>query len=135
MYGSCTEGDKSPLETQKNVIPFLCSCTSLAPTYLSLGNHEQILDAKDLTTIRRTGVKVLDNSWKSVSVDGKKIIIGGLTSGDVLDYRRFRTSLLKEDKTITLATPATRYPSMPDDYPRLKMPETGWLARFCEQEG
>lgn len=40
LYGSHPEGDRSPLETQSNVLPFLSGCAAIAPTFLSLGNHE-----------------------------------------------------------------------------------------------
>lgn len=53
----------SPLETQENVLPFLSGCAAIVPTYLSLGNHEWMLDQTDLETIRTTGITVLDNSW------------------------------------------------------------------------
>jgi len=61
IYGSHPVDDRSPLETQENVLPFFRACASLAPTFMSLGNHEQMLDAVDLERIRSTGVVVLDN--------------------------------------------------------------------------
>ena len=39
IYGSQPEGNESPLDTQENVLSFLHSCASIAPTYLSLGNQ------------------------------------------------------------------------------------------------
>ena len=72
--------------TQANVMPFLAACTSIAPTYLSLGNHEQMLDAEDIATIRKTGVVVLDNQWEKVG----EIMIGGLTSEYVTEYQEYR---------------------------------------------
>ena len=44
----------SPLQTQANVLPFLTACACLAPTFLSLGNHEWMLDQEDLDMIRST---------------------------------------------------------------------------------
>lgn len=61
LYGGRPEGDVSPLETQTNVLPFLRSCASTSPTYLSLGNHEWMADAEDLRLLSSTGVIVLDN--------------------------------------------------------------------------
>ena len=92
LYGSHPEGDVSPLVPQTNVLPFLSSCASLAPTYFSLGNHEQMLDHRDIKEIEKTGVVVLDNAWREVEADGKAVVIGGLTSGYVTDYRRFRAT-------------------------------------------
>lgn|GEM_PF-4740947 len=79
------------METQANVLPFLSACAAIAPTFLSLGNHEWMVDEKDLAAITATGATVLDNDWRSITVDGNEIILGGLTSGYVTDYRAFRT--------------------------------------------
>lgn len=68
IYGSHPVDDRSPLETQENVLPFFRACADLAPTFMSLGNHEQMLDAADLAAIAATGFTVLDNSW--VEKDG-----------------------------------------------------------------
>lgn len=90
IYGARPEGNTSPLVSQTNVMPFLSACCSIAPTYFSLGNHEQFLDDEDIRTIGKTGVIVLDNSWREAK---KGVIIGGLTSAYVTDYRRFREGL------------------------------------------
>ena len=132
VYGSQPEKDISPLELQHNVLPFLSACTRIAPTFLSLGNHEWMLDAKDLSKIRRTGTVILDNDYCSTEVGGKKIIVGGLTSGYVLNYHRFRNELSKEDRSLHI--------TMPPRYPRKEksgslVPDTSWLPRFCMQDG
>ena len=49
------EGDDL-LRTQHNILPFLEGCVKLAPTYISLGNHEWMLDQEDLDMIRSTGM-------------------------------------------------------------------------------
>ena len=90
MYGGRPEDDRSPLETQSNVLPFLSSCAALAPTFMSLGNHEWMVDGTDLATLAATGVVVLDNEWRSINIGGQEIAIAGLTSGYVKDYRSFR---------------------------------------------
>lgn len=53
----------SMVEHQKNVLPFLSSCVAIAPTYVSLGNHEAFLREDDLEMIRATGVVLLDNTF------------------------------------------------------------------------
>ena len=63
VYGRPGGDDKSPLDTQKNVTALLASCASIAPTYMSLGNHEWMLNESDLDRITSTGVVVLDNGW------------------------------------------------------------------------
>ena len=132
LYGSHPEGDRSPLETQENVLPFLSGCAAVAPTFLSLGNHEWMLDDADLAAIEATGVVVLDNSWVDTVVDGHKIVIGGLTSGYVTDYRRFRTT---QDG-------AVRYPRKENlsgiggaVTASQHQPETAWLSNFASAPG
>lgn len=87
-YCRWPEDNVSPLTSQPLVLPFLAACAALAPTYLSLGNHEQMLDQADLQTIEGTGVVILDNRWVGTVVNGKEIMIGGLTSAYVTDYRK-----------------------------------------------
>lgn len=126
LYGSHPEDDRSPLDTQENVLPFLTACAALAPTFLSLGNHEWMLDEEDIKEIERTGVVVLDNGW--VERDG--VVIGGLTSGYVTDYRAFRDT---QDG-------AERYPKK-ENLSGIKgvmtehVPETGWLEGFASAPG
>ena len=120
IYGLWPENDRSPLETQVNVLPFLRACTGLAPTFLSLGNHEQYLDVEDLNLIRATGVTILDNRW--VKRDG--LVIGGLTSGAMLAYQSYlRAAQVPQN---------SRYPRI--DYQatqKASQPETTWLSRFA----
>lgn len=126
IVGHRPEGDRSPLETQENVLPFLSGCAAIAPTFMSLGNHEWMVDEKDLAAITATGVTVLDNAWRSITVDGKEVILAGLTSGYVTDYRAFRT--------IQPAEP--RYPRREALYGiggvrAGHKPETAWLEKFA----
>lgn len=109
--------NRSPLDTQKNVLPFLSACAVIAPSFLSLGNHEQYLDGADLKRIRSTGVTVLDNRW--IARGG--LVIGGLTSASVTAYRRFRAQAGQ-------ASSGVRYPRMERRPPTL--PDTAWLAAF-----
>lgn len=95
--GSRPEGNLSALDTQKNILPFLRKCASLAPSFLSLGNHEHYLDEKDLNRIRETGVKVLDNSYEKIMIEDKCYVFGGLTSAQVIQYRSDGNSIPEED--------------------------------------
>ena len=132
LYGSHPEDDGSPLDTQEHVLPFLSGCAELAPTYLSLGNHEWMLDAADLAAIADTGVTVLDNEWCEIEVDGKKTVLAGLTSGYVTDYRAFRAtqdSLERYPRKDTIsglggAVTASQH-----------KPETAWLSDFAATPG
>ena len=75
---------------------------------------------------------VLDNEWKSITVGNEKIVIGGLTSGYVTDYRAFRATQPAEP----------RYPRREDLYgiggsahAAAHKPETTWLSDFAAQPG
>ena len=74
LYGSAPEDGSSAAE---RAIPFLSACAAKAPTFLSPGNHEWMLDQEDLAMIEKCGAAVLDNRW----VSGNGICIGGLSSG------------------------------------------------------
>lgn len=94
----CIAGDvvygRDPLKTQEHVLAFLWDCASIAPTFLSLGNHEQSLTTREIREIKRTGAVVLDNTWREM--DG--IVIGGLTSAYVTDRRRGKEDRVPETK-------------------------------------
>ena len=109
----CIAGDavygKDPLGEQKNVLPFLRACCAVAPTFMSLGNHEQGLETHDLREIRETGTVLLDNSW--VKMDG--IAIGGLTSAYVTERRKYGESRQHGEHK----------------------PETKWLEAFAAADG
>lgn len=132
LYGGRPEDDTSPVASQANVLPFLRSCASIAPTFMSLGNHEWMVDALDLRLLSSTVVIVLDNEWRSITVGNEKIIIAGLTSGYVTDYRAFRATQPAEPRYpqqetisgIGGAVAASRH-----------KPETDWIPSFTSQPG
>lgn len=124
LYGLWPNNDRSPLENQGNVLPFLRACAGLAPAFLSLGNHEQYLDAEDLNRIRATGVTLLDNSW--VERDG--LVIGGLTSGSVVAYR----SIFQHAGDSRIL----RYPRVDrQQIQAIQQPDTSWLSGFASTPG
>ncbi len=88
LYGAYPSDNISPLMTQPCVLPFLEACCSVAPTFLSFGNHEWMLDGEDIKKIQSTGVEVLDNCW----IEHEGLVIGGLTSAYATEYRRYRES-------------------------------------------
>jgi len=119
ITGILPEDEISPLVSQPYVLPFLEKCAEIAPAFVSLGNHEQVLDEEDIRKIGRTGVTVLDNSW----VRRDRWVVGGLTSACVTEWRR--------------ALPADspqRYPKV-QHIQRAKDPETSWLEDFAKEEG
>ena len=134
VYGSCPKDDRSPLETQENALPFLRACRQIAPTFFSRGNHETVFDEKDLESIEETGAIALDNSWHTFDLDGKKIVIGGLSSARVTAYRQFKASLSPAQRA------SARYPRIEGVFrePRAvsrHTPDTSWLESFSAVEG
>lgn len=141
IYGSWPVDDKSPLEAQEHVLPFLSGCAEIAPTFVSLGNHEQMLDSSDLATVSATGVTLLDNGFQAIDIhksDGKeeRVIIGGLTSAYVTDYRRAVDTLTASERGFC------RYPRK-ESIQGLKglttaserLPDTSWLFKFAAAPG
>lgn len=117
-------GDKPLIEQQKNIIPFLESCTYIAPTFISLGNHEWFLADEDISATVSTGAHVLDNRWMEYQVNGHRILIGGLTSVFVDNYRDYRNAQ------------KSRYPVPPiGEKHKIKDPDSSWLSEFEKQEG
>ena len=119
VFGDPPKDGRLLIQTQKLVLPFLRACCALAPTFLSLGNHEKAVCGEDLQRIRDTGCVLLDNSWTTYN----GMVLGGLTSHLVLDFRR-----LREKKH-------ERYPDRGSKPRVIKEPETGWLEEFERQAG
>lgn len=130
LYGSFPEDDRSPLETQEHVLPFLSGCAAIAPAFFSLGNHEWMLDEEDLNRIRATGTVVLDNEW----TEWHGLVIGGLTSAYVTDHRHFLNTLSPDERS------SCRYPKriLHNGFskftgfrkPPEPVPETAWMSGF-----
>lgn len=157
FWGHLPEGDKGLLKRQKNILPFVKKCVEIAPTYLSLGNHEWLAAPSDLRALTRAGALVLDNEWKGAVLNGSgeklvkespdrplkeisdqsakaaaketgeiRLLIGGLTSGMLTDFRDFQTKYgwdipypheVRHTNTIRLD------------------PESLWLEDFEKQDG
>lgn len=60
-------------KTYKRVLPFLKECNKIAPTYMSLGNHEVKFPVLAPAKIRETGTILLDNEY----VQFEELLIGG----------------------------------------------------------
>ena len=119
VYGGSPDRKHLLIQTQKYVLPFVRACCGIAPTFLSLGNHERSLANADLQRIRDTGCIVLDNGWTAF----KGMVIGGLTSHYVLDYRRFREGKRE------------LYPVCHQGASIIRKPDTEWLTDFEKQPG
>ena len=115
---------------EAGVLPFFSACAVIAPCFVSLGNHEWMLDENDLSALSSTSVTVLDNSFSTAAVNGENIVIGGLTSGFVTDYRHFRKECANVD----------RYPQREDmhgigGFVSEHKPEIDWLDGYCSTPG
>ena len=92
----CVPGDflfgRLPKEDLKireaGVLPFFASCCEIAPCFVSLGNHEWLLTEEDAALLRGTGAVLLDNACTMAEIAGRRLVIGGLTSARVNEYRR-----------------------------------------------
>lgn len=112
---------------QKSVVPFLMSCSDIAPTFVSLGNHEAVLDEDDLRLVESTGVIVLDNTFQRIS---DEVVIGGLTAGHVINYRDYKASWIRTYGR------TERYPSRSTgEMPNWFDVEAKWLEDFEQQDG
>ena len=109
------------LEEQPSVLPFFRACAALAPTFVSLGNHEWLLRPEELTMVRETGAVLLDNAWTRRG----PLVIGGLSSAYVTGYGLYR------------AEHGGGFP-VPENIHHVASgvePELDWLADYTAQEG
>ena len=116
------------VQSEKNVLPFLSECAQIAPTYMSLGNHEVMLNQDDLELISQTGVELLDNRF----VKTDKYVIGGLTSAYVSRYRSEIEEMEAGEKAAE-GTKAGRY-LIPKPFwrPRMQESDYAWIDTFVK---
>ena len=69
------------MHESRNALELLGACAALAPTFVSLGNHEWMLNEQDLALLADTGAVVLDNRFVSLSIGGAALCVGGLLAG------------------------------------------------------
>ena len=111
------------LERSPETMAFFRACAALAPTFVSLGNHEWMLAEADLALIEDASAVPLDNAW----THWRGLCIGGLTPGRIGHYRAFRAWSGSRE----------HYPLPPHTrrYGARVPPETGWLADYAAQPG
>ena len=118
------EGRK--LERSPEAEAFLRACAGLAPTFVSLGNHEWMLNEADLELMHSYGVTVLDNCFASIPPGGTKVCCGGLSSARFTAYQTWRR---KQSVSFLYPEPdRTVWAGKPE-------PCTGWLDDFERQPG
>ncbi len=112
--------DRLAIQQTRYVLPFLKACSEIAPTFMSLGNHEWRLCEEDIALLGETGATVLENSYCSFG----SVLIGGLSSAGYTAYKKHRRHS------------AERYPEWHHgDCPHSFAPERSWLDDFCAREG
>ncbi len=117
---SQTPGDK--MGESLPALKLLRGCSEIAPTFVSVGNHEWMLSGRDFDTIAGTGVRLLENSSAACG----DVIIGGLSSGYFTAFRTFKAE-----------HPGYKgYPGhIKTIVPRDPAPELSWLDDFEKQPG
>ena len=110
---------------EAGLLPFFAACASLAPCFVSLGNHEWEISDEELALIREAGAVPLHNTFTVVENAGKRLVIGGLSSSRVNAYRRF----LAEGFSPREADRRTcsRFLRLP--------PALDWLDGYCAESG
>lgn len=124
LIGYRPEGNELIVKEQENVLPLVSGCVSVAPTFISLSNHEWMICQEDIVALESAGDVVLDNRFISYTVNGVRLWIGGLTSAIVTNFQQFR-----EEK-------GGRYPYRPrhSHSSHLKT-DSAWLSEFEKQNG
>ena len=153
LIGHRPDDENLIVKQQENVLPLVSGCVDIAPTFISLGNHEWMISPEDIEVLNSTGAVVLDNKFTSLNISGggvdadasaavdvdahkkssgdmdvavneTRVMIAGLTSAIVTNFQQFR---MEE---------GGRYPYRPR-YSHASHLETNstWLAEFEKQDG
>ena len=85
---------KKAKANEENVLRFLKEAVTVAPVYMSLGNHEQKLLHRDYRFLHETGVTLLDNADTAVTVRDFHFTLGGMSCWD---YEEWLPTFLKKD--------------------------------------
>ena len=140
VLGYLPEGNNLIINRCRNIIPFLEGCAGIAPTYVSVGNHECLLCNEDLDALKATGITLLDNEWTEITfreeqsaahLAADRILAGGLTSAHTMSYRRFRDQYNRDHEGEYVRYPYRRRPRDIAKYPS----ESAWLDEYEKEEG
>ncbi len=122
VYKEKAEKTQLKMEESPDALELMRGCSRIAPTFVSLGNHERLLSDADLRIVKETGVTLLDNRW--TEYDG--IFIGGLSSAYFTACR-----YLFADRSV----PA-HYPGVLSYlFKAPPVPELSWLDEFEKLQG
>lgn len=129
VLGYYPDGEEYIIDKCRNVVPLLAGCCEIAPTFVSVGNHECLLCSDDFDRMRETGATILNNEWTELA-DG--ILIGGLTSDYAISYNRFRDDYYRRNGTEENERyPYRRKQKFISTYPT----ESAWLDDFEQADG
>ena len=118
------------MEESSQALNLLKECSVIAPTFVSIGNHEWMFNEEDIKIVKSTGIHLLHNNYIPYKVRGKKILIGGLTSASYMAYQAYCAQIPKDS-----VNPDTIYPLLKprsaviQDYE----PAIGWIDKFCKE--
>ena len=69
-----------------NGYEFLIGANKIAPVIMSIGNHDVPFQDEDMEMIEKSGTILLDNADTSITVNGGKILLGGLSTYPDYDW-------------------------------------------------
>lgn len=77
---------------------FLSAIKDIAPIYYVTGNHE--IWTRDVASIKEIfnsfDVKVLENNYEEISINGMKLVVAGVDDPDIIRYERSKSNWYKE---------------------------------------
>ena len=98
-------GDTVDSEKNQNSLALIREISSVAPTYLSLGNHEAALDYKIFSDfcakVEECGAKVLDNEVLSLTLNGNDINLAAISDPNAFALSEKGTALESKIKELT----------------------------------
>ena len=137
VYGAEIDRSTFPYNPQKlwlkefaNADQQVHALPDIAPTFFSYGNHEWLLTPADEKRIEEARIKVLHNTWTEYG----ELIIGGLSSPDVGNYRIFQDEYRREHPSDTRGNLRREYFYWHTHEIR-KTPDATWLHTFENTKG
>ena len=93
LIGHRPDDENLIVESQENVLPLVSGCVDIAPTFISLGNHEWMISPEDIEVLNSTGAVVLDNGFTSLNISGGGVDADASAAVDV-DVTGFTSDII-----------------------------------------